>query len=42
MPKGVFNGWWTDLAGNRLRRIRRSEYAELYRLLGLGRRLGLR
>lgn len=42
MPKGAFVGWWTDLAGNRLRRIHRSEYPELYRLLKLGRRLGLR
>lgn len=29
---GLFNGWWTDLAGNKLRRIRRDEYPELYRL----------
>jgi hypothetical protein len=29
---GLFAGWWTDLNGKRIRRIRRSEYAALYRL----------
>jgi hypothetical protein len=29
---GLFNGYWTDLAGKRQRRIRRDEYGELYRL----------
>ena len=32
-PKaGLFNGFWTDLEGNKIRRIYRSEYPELYRL----------
>jgi hypothetical protein len=33
-PKGsgLFNGWWLDMAGKKLRRIRRNEYPELYRL----------
>lgn len=29
---GLFTGWWTDLNGKRLRRVRRNEYGELYRL----------
>jgi hypothetical protein len=29
---GLFNGYWYDVDGRKLRRIRRSEYAELYRL----------
>jgi hypothetical protein len=29
---GLFNGWWTDLDGRKLRRIRRDEYPMLYRL----------
>lgn len=29
---GLFNGYWTDLAGKKLGRVRRSEYPELYRL----------
>lgn len=37
MPKrspnaGLFTGYWLDMAGNRIRRIYRSEYPELYRL----------
>ena len=31
-PPGLFNGWWTDLRGNRIRRVYRSDYPELYRL----------
>jgi hypothetical protein len=30
--QGLFNGWWLDMAGNRIRRIYRNEYPELYRL----------
>jgi hypothetical protein len=29
---GLFNGYWTDLDGKRQRRIRRSEYATIYRI----------
>ena len=29
---GLFTGWWTDLEGKRIRRIRRNEFPELYRL----------
>jgi hypothetical protein len=29
---GLFTGYWLDMKGNRLRRIYRSEYGELYRL----------
>jgi hypothetical protein len=29
---GLFNGYWLDMAGNKIRRIYRSEYGELYRL----------
>lgn len=39
--KGAFNGWWLDMAGRKIRRIYRNEYGELYRLLALGKRLGL-
>ncbi len=28
----LFNGFWTTLEGERIRRIYRSEYPELYRL----------
>jgi hypothetical protein len=42
-PKGpgLFNGWWLDMGGKKLRRIRRNEYPELYRLHRIGRELGL-
>lgn len=30
--QGLFNGYWTDLQGKRIRRIRQNEYGELYRL----------
>lgn len=39
---GLFTGWWTSLDGKKIRRIRRDEYPELYRLhrkhaaIGLG------
>jgi hypothetical protein len=29
---GLFTGYWLDMKGNRLRRIYRNEYGELYRL----------
>lgn len=29
---GLFNGFWLDLSGERIHRIRRDEYPELYRL----------
>jgi hypothetical protein len=29
---GFFNGYWTTLDGKRMRRIRRDEYPDLYRL----------
>jgi hypothetical protein len=29
---GLFTGFWTDLSGKRIRRIRRDEYGELYSL----------
>jgi hypothetical protein len=29
---GLFNGFWLTLDGAKLRRIRRDEYPELYRL----------
>ena len=29
---GLFNGFWLDLSGKKIRRIRRDEYPELYRL----------
>jgi hypothetical protein len=29
---GLFNGWWLDMAGRKIRRIYRNEYPELYRL----------
>lgn len=38
MPKwknpnqGLFNGYWFDLSGSRIRKLRRNEYPELYRL----------
>jgi len=38
---GLFNGFWLDMAGKKIRRIYRSEYGELYRLERLGRELGL-
>jgi hypothetical protein len=38
---GLFLGFWFDTKGRKLRRIRRDEYGELYRLVALGRRLGL-
>ena len=30
--QGLFPGYWTDLAGKKLRRVRRDEYPELYRI----------
>ena len=30
--QGLFPGYWTDLAGKKLRRVRRDEYPEMYRL----------
>ena len=32
LNKGLFHGHFTDLDGKKIRRVRRSEYAELYRL----------
>lgn len=32
MKTGVFNGYWLTPSGAKLRRIRRDEYPELYRL----------
>jgi hypothetical protein len=29
---GLFNGYWLTLEGERIRRIRRDEYGEFYRL----------
>jgi hypothetical protein len=29
---GLFNGWWLDMQGRRVERIKRDEYPELYRL----------
>ena len=29
---GLFNGYWYDLEGQKLRRIRRDEYPMLYRV----------
>jgi hypothetical protein len=29
---GLFTGWWTDIEGNRTRKILRNEFGELYRL----------
>lgn len=29
---GLFNGYWLTPEGRRIRRVRRNEYAELYRL----------
>jgi hypothetical protein len=29
---GLFGQWWLDMEGNRIRRIQRSEWPELYRL----------
>ena len=31
--QGLFNGFWTDLEGNRIRRIYREEYGPLYELV---------
>jgi hypothetical protein len=41
---GLFNGWFTDLDGKNIRRVRRDEYGELYRLYRkhAGIRLGIR
>ena len=30
--QGLFHGWWLNLDGTRIRRIRQAEYGELYRL----------
>ena len=30
--QGLFTGYWATLDGHRIRRVRRDEYAELYRL----------
>lgn len=30
--QGLFNGYWTSTSGARIRRIRRDEYPDLYRL----------
>jgi len=30
--EGLFHGYWLSMDGKRIGRIRRSEYAELYRL----------
>lgn len=29
---GLFNGYWLDMQGNKIRRIYKAEYPELYRL----------
>ena len=29
---GLFSGWWYDMDGKKLRRIRKDEYPTLYRL----------
>lgn len=39
--QGLFRGYWYDQAGRKLRRVTRPELAEAYRLMALGRRLGL-
>ena len=38
---GLFNGYWLDTNGKRIRRLVRSEYPELYRLHRIGVDLGL-
>ena len=38
---GLFNGYWLTMAGVKIRRVRQSEYGELYRLEALRKRLHL-
>jgi hypothetical protein len=38
---GLWRGWWFDMRGHRLKRVRRPELAEAYRLYGIGTGLGL-